>query len=137
MVDLKESEESKMTWNFLPTEEQETAATLIQLQDDRVVRIEVDSSYTPSTCDTCDYGKAYIQNLILTFEKNGVAKYEFKDSEDYVFNESRMIFFLTNNIDQFKEMSFKEFNQMLKDLSKPKYFGYQGNEILDKLKGDL
>lgn len=58
-----------MTWNFLPTEEQETTTTLIQLQDDRVVRIEVDSSYTPSTCDTCDYGKAYIQNLILTFEK--------------------------------------------------------------------
>lgn len=125
-----------MTWNFLPTEEQETT-TLIQLQDDRVVRIEVDASYTPSTCDTCDYGRAFIQNLILTFEKNGVAKYEFKDSEDYVFNEARMIFFLTNNIDQFKEMSFKEFNQMLKDLSKPKYFGYQGNEILDKLKGDL
>lgn len=125
-----------MTWNFLPTEEQETT-TLILLQDDRVVRIEVDASYTPSTCDTCDYGRAFIQNLILTFEKNGVAKYEFKDSEDYVFNEARMIFFLTNNIDQFKEMSFKEFNQMLKDLSKPKYFGYQGNEILDKLKGDL
>ena len=35
-----------MTWNFLPTEEQETTTTLIQLQDDRVVRIEVDSSYT-------------------------------------------------------------------------------------------
>ena len=69
--------------------------------------------------------------------KNRVARYEFKDSEDYAFNEARMIFFLTNNIDQFKEMSFKEFNQMLKDLSKPKYFGYQGNEILDKPKGDL
>ena len=125
-----------MTWNFLPTEEQETT-TLIQLNDDRVTRIEIDSSYRPSTCDTCDYGQAFIQNLILTFEKNGVARYEFKDSEDYAFNEARMIFFLTNNIDQFKEMSFKEFNQMSKDLSKPKYFGYQGNEILDKLKGDL
>lgn len=136
MVDLKESEESKMVWNFLPTEEQETT-TLIQLNDDRVTRIEIDSSYRPSTCDTCDYGKAYIQNLILTFEKNGVARYEFKDSEDYAFNEARMMFFLTNNIDQFKEMSFKEFNQMFKDLSKPKYFVYQGNEILDKLKGDL
>ena len=125
-----------MTWNFLPTEEQETT-TLIQLQDDRVVRIEVDSSYTPSTCDTCDYGKAYIQNLILTFGKNGVARYEFKNSEDYAFNEARMMFLLTNNIDQFKGMSFKEFNQMFKDLSKPMYFGYQRNEILDKLKGDL
>lgn len=125
-----------MAWNFLPTEEQETT-TLIQLNDDRVTRIEIDSSYRPSTCDTCDYGKVYIQNLILTFEKNGVARYEFKDSEDYAFNETRMMFFLTNNIDQFKEMSFKEFNQMFKDLSKPKYFVYQGNEILDKLKGDL
>lgn len=125
-----------MTWNFLPTEEQETT-TLIQLNDDRVTRIEIDSSYRPSTCDTCDYDQVFIQNLILTFEKNGVERYEFKDSEDYAFNEARMMFFLTNNIDQFKEMSFKEFNQMFKDLSKPKYFGYQGNEILDKLKGGL
>lgn len=57
-----------MTWNFLPTEERETT-TLIQLNDDRVTRIEIDSSYRPSTCDTCDYGKAYIQNLILTLRK--------------------------------------------------------------------
>ena len=126
-----------MTWNFLPTEEQETTTTLIQLQDDRVVRIEVDSSYTPSTCDTCDYGQAYIQNLILTFEKNGVAKYEFKDSEDYVFNEARMIFFLTNNIDQFKEMTFLKFDQAIRHLAQPTLFGYEASPIMRKLKGDL
>lgn len=126
-----------MTWNFLPTEEQETTTTLIQLQDDRVVRIEVDSSYTPSTCDTCDYGKAYIQNLILTFEKNGIAKYEFKDSEDYVFNEARMIFFLTNNIDQFKEMTFLKFDQVIRHLARPTLFGYEASPIMRKLKGDL
>ena len=137
MVDLKESEELKMTWNFLPTEEQETTTTLIQLQDDRVVRIEVDASYTPGTCDTCDYGKAYIQNLILTFEKNGVARYEFKDSEDYVFNEARMIFFLTNNIDQFKEMTFLKFDQAIRHLSQPTLFGYEASPIMRKLKGDL
>ena len=137
MIDLKESEELKMTWNFLPTEEQETTTTLIQLQDDRVVRIEVDSSYTPSTCDTCDYGKSYIQNLILTFEKNGVAKYEFKDSEDYVFNEARMIFFLTNNIDQFKEMTFLKFDQAIRHLAQPTLFGYEASPIMRKLKGDL
>lgn len=126
-----------MTWNFLPTEEQETITTLIQLQDDRVVRIEVDSSYTPSTCDTRDYGKAYIQNLILTFEKNGIAKYEFKDSEDYVFNEARMIFFLTNNIDQFKEMTFLKFDQAIRHLAQPTLFGYKASPIMRKLKGDL
>lgn len=128
-----------MTWNFLPTEEQETTTktTLIQLNDDRVTRIDINSSYKPSTCDTCDYGRAFIQSITMTFEDHGVRKYRFEDPFEYAFNEARMMFFLTNNIDQFKEMSFKEFNQMFKDLSKPKYFGYQGNEILDKLKGDL
>lgn len=126
-----------MTWNFLTTEEQETTTTLIQLQDDRVVRIDINSSYTPSKCDTCDYGQAFIQSITMTFEDHGVRKYRFEDPFEYAFNEARMMFFLTNNIDQFKEISFKEFNQMFKDLSKPNYFGYRGNEILDKLKGDL
>ena len=128
-----------MTWNFLPTEEQETTTktTLIQLNDDRVTRIDINSSYKPSTCDTCDYGKAYIQNLILTFEKNGVARYEFKDSEDYAFNEARMIFFLTNNIDQFKEMTFLKFDQAIRHLAQPTLFEYEVSPIMRKLKGDL
>ena len=126
-----------MAWNFLPTEEQETTATLIQLIDDRVTRIDIDSSYTPSTCDTCDYGQAFIQNITLTFEDHGVKEYRFEDSHEYAFNEARMIFFLTNNIDQFKEMTFDEFDRMFEKLSKPGFFGYEANPIMKKLKGDL
>ena len=73
----------------------------------------------------------------MTFEKNGVAKYEFKDSEDYVFNEARMIFFLTNNIDQFKEMTFLKFDQAMRHLAQPTLFGYESSPIMRKLKGDL
>lgn len=126
-----------MTWNFLPTEEQETTTTLIQLNNDRVTRIDIDSSYRPSMCDTCDYGEAFIQEITLTFEDHGVKEYRFENSFEYAFNEARMIFFLTNNIDQFKEMTFDEFDRMFEKLSEPDLYGYKVSPIMKKLKGDL
>ena len=50
----------------------------IPLNDTDIINLEVTEAYVPSTCETCDYGQNYIQDIRFEQQMTVVLRLSFK-----------------------------------------------------------
>lgn len=86
---------------------------LIKLKDTDITNIKTIESFTPGTCDTCDYGEKYLYDV----------KFETADNQEFNLNfDNRSSFTIADftkliieNLDYYQNMTFTEFKQELDD----------------------
>lgn len=119
-----------MTWRFMPAEDKKA---LITLKDNEIIDIRIESDYQRGYCDTCDFGSVYIQTINFVTRDCDWVTFEVEDHYGYKFDEAKLMYFLTNNLDKFKEMTRVEFFELIDRLFKENPLDREMYEIARKL----
>ena len=90
---------------------------LIELKDNAVVDISTDKNYA-SGCETCDHGSVYTNEIIFHFKDGEKFLVEPFREYSYPINEFKLIIFLADNREKFKEMTYREFVALFQELDK-------------------
>lgn len=88
---------------------------LIELKDNAVVDITT-AKYNTSGCETCDYGSNYVNEIIFHFRDGGKFLTEPCREYKYPISEAKLIIFLADNREKFKEMTYREFVTLFQEL---------------------
>lgn len=119
-----------MTWNFM----QEDNIVLIELKDDLIVDIKIESNYHRGFCETCDFGSVYVQTIEFVTRSYICETFEVEEEGGYRFSEAKLMYFLTNNLDKFEEMTREEFFELMKDLTRKRPLDLETQEIIRNLR---
>lgn len=93
----------------------------IPLNDTDIINLEVTEAYVPSTCETCDYGQNYIQDIRFEAADDRSFALEFQNPNNYPISVSEFTQLLLNNLERYRDMDYTEFKDEMKDLEDRKF----------------
>lgn len=93
----------------------------IPLNDTNIVNLAVTETFIPGTCDTCDFGQNYLQDIRFEADDDRSFAIEFEDSGYYPISVSEFTQLILNNLDRYRDMDYVDFKAEMKDLEDRSY----------------
>lgn len=93
----------------------------IPLNDTNIVNLAVTETFIPGTCDTCDFGQNYLQDIRFEADDDRSFAIEFEDSDYYPVSVSEFTQLILNNLDRYRDMDYVDFKSEMKDLEDRSY----------------
>lgn len=97
------------------------ADVYIPLSDTDIINLEVTEAYVPSTCETCDYGQNYIQDIRFEAADDRSFALKFENPNSYPISVSEFTQLILNNLERYRELDYTAFKEEMKDLEDRKF----------------